>query len=158
MPKQRVDPVIRFWAKVDKSGGPDACWPWMGSRNPKTGYGRCHWNGRQQGTHRIAEELTRGPLPPKMQALHTCDNRPCCNPAHLFRGTNAENTADRNAKGRQAKGQAVGTARISDDTALAIKRRLAAGEGVTRLAREYGVAQSAVSSIRSGRIRAWQQI
>lgn len=93
-----------FWAKVDKSGGGAACWPWKG-RRLDAGYGRLVVNGKHVGANRIAYELTYGPLG-GLFACHTCDNPSCCNPAHLFAGTHSDNMADRKAKGRYATGAA----------------------------------------------------
>ena len=103
--------VDRFWAKVDKNGPvpahrPDLgpCWLWTGYRYPK-GYGRAsdpRVASRQTYAHRLAWELTNGPIPDGMQVLHACDNPPCCNPAHLSLGSNLENVRDREAKGRGA--------------------------------------------------------
>ena len=94
----------RFWTKVDRSGGPDACWPWMGHRT-RQGYGQVKILGKSTPAHRVAWELTNGPIPlgdhfGTTCACHRCDNPPCCNPAHLFLGTMADNVADRDAKGR----------------------------------------------------------
>lgn len=52
-------------------------------------------------SHRMAYALTNGP--PENDVLHRCDNRPCCNPAHLWDGTQADNMADMVAKGRQSR-------------------------------------------------------
>lgn len=90
----------RFWAKVDQSGGPDACWPWTASLGT-TGYGQVSRRGRMgKKCHRIAWELTNGPIPTGGAILHVCDNRPCCNPAHLRLGTIGDNNRDTAAKGR----------------------------------------------------------
>lgn len=92
-----LDP--RFWSYVDQSGGPDACWPWMRSVD-RQGYGRQVVDGHGWGAHRIAWTLTRGPIPDGLVTCHHCDNPPCCNPAHLFVGTQRENLADMKRKGR----------------------------------------------------------
>jgi hypothetical protein len=91
----------QFWALVDRSGGPDACHPWTGGRSPK-GYGVFRIYDRAQRTHRIAWRLTCGPIPPGISVLHRCDNPPCCNPDHLWLGTNGDNNIDRTQKGRSA--------------------------------------------------------
>lgn len=86
----------------DVSAGPTACWPWTRGRH-KAGYGCV--SGRWYA-HRLAYEIARGPIPTGLHVLHRCDNPPCCNPAHLFLGTAADNSADKVAKGRQSRGEA----------------------------------------------------
>lgn len=87
----------RFWSKVDVRGE-DECWPWMVGHN-QDGYGIFHIERRSVHAHRVALALALGGIL-KEQALHHCDFPPCCNPAHLFEGTNADNVRDRDAKGR----------------------------------------------------------
>lgn len=103
----------RFWDKVDQSGGPDACWPWMGARNkPHTtrrgtefpgDHGRVRLAGQLMLAHRVAYELEKGPIPDGEKVLHSCDNPPCCNPAHLSTGTQSQNLAEAYARGRRHK-------------------------------------------------------
>ena len=78
---------------------PNGCLEWTGVAH-KRGYGRITINSKSVQTHRLAWELANGPIPDGMFICHTCDNPPCCNPDHLWPGTNAENTADKVTKGR----------------------------------------------------------
>ena len=93
----------RLWLRAVRR--PNGCIEFTGSLNRK-GYGRMWFNGKIAQTHRIAWEITFGPIPDGLQVLHHCDNPPCCNPSCLFLGTDADNTADMVAKGRGA-GQKV---------------------------------------------------
>jgi hypothetical protein len=94
-----VSPEDRFWSKVDKRG-PDECWEWRGHRS-HDGYGRVKIKGKIFTASRAVLFLTRGePIPPGTYACHSCDNPPCCNPAHLWLGTNRDNQLDARRKGR----------------------------------------------------------
>lgn len=64
------------------------------------GYGSLWVNGKRRAAHRVAYEHFIGPIPGGMCVCHTCDNRKCCNPSHLWLGTKADNNRDRDAKGR----------------------------------------------------------
>ncbi len=87
--------VEKFWTKVDRSGGPGACWIWTGGKTIG-GYGR--YRGKK--AHRVAWEIENGPIPERLHVCHDCDNPPCCNPAHLVTGTPLDSARDRSTKGR----------------------------------------------------------
>lgn len=87
-----------FWAKAEKTAG---CWIWTGDRHARDGYGRAQPPGRRlMKAHRVAYELVHGPIPDGKVVMHTCDNPPCVNPAHLTVGTQLDNVNDMLAKGR----------------------------------------------------------
>lgn len=96
----------RFEAKVDRSGGPDACHPWMGTCR-QDGYGVLRVEGRLEYAHRVAWRLAGHEITPeKPCVLHNCPNGDlpaCCNERHLWDGTRTENQRDMARKGRGRK-------------------------------------------------------
>jgi hypothetical protein len=77
------------------------CWEWQHCRHPISGYGKLRLFGRDTTTHRIAYTIFCGPILAGLHVLHHCDNPPCCNPAHLFLGTDQDNVLDSIRKGRR---------------------------------------------------------
>ncbi len=131
----------RLWAKVDRTGGPDACWPFVGSI-ASNGYGSFHLPGIGSTTaSRASWIINVGPIPEGMEVCHRCDNRPCVNPAHLFLGTPTVNRRDMVDKGRW------NGPRIAPEVVAAILEGVAAGERQRDIAGRLGVDQSTVSRI-----------
>lgn len=136
----------RYDANVDRSGGPDACWPWTAGLTQ--GYGRIRRGGPKISAHRVALERRLGrAIRLGFCSLHHCDNPPCCNPTHLFEGTDADNVRDRDEKGRVQRGSKHYFAKLANDDIREIRRRSAAGETQTALAAEFEVAQTGISKI-----------
>ena len=133
----------RFWTKVDQTAGPDACWPWLGSRS--RGYGRFSIGRQELKAHRYT---LFGLINRPEAVLHACDNPPCCNPQHLWIGSRRENNADRAKKGRSATGERMAHAKLSQGRAEEIRHRYAQG-GVSqqRIADEMGISQALVSQV-----------
>lgn len=138
----------RFWPKVDKRG-PDECWPWKASVTHQ-GYGHTNVNGRTAAAHRVSYELSTGPIPEGLGVLHRCDNPRCVNPAHLFLGTPADNTADMMAKQRtnNPKGEWHHAAKLTPDAVVAIR---ADNRDVPVIAGQYGVSEGAIWDIKARR-------
>jgi len=95
----------RFFSKIQKQE--DGCWIWKGCKD-KGGYGYIGIKGSTLKAHRVAKTLESGPIPHGMFVCHHCDNPPCCNPDHLFIGTNTDNVRDAKSKGRLATGNKNG--------------------------------------------------
>jgi hypothetical protein len=97
----------RLWEKIEV--GPDwECWPRSGAHNSK-GYGHLDVQGITLDAHRLVWEYTYGPIPDGLRVLHHCDNPPCCNPEHLFLGTDLDNVRDMDAKGRRRNAKTAKT-------------------------------------------------
>lgn len=136
-------PEERFWAQV--AFAPDGCWVWSGKDIDKKGYGRFAVGGsRRMRVARWAYQHFIGPVPEGHHVLHHCDNPPCCNPAHLFTGTQSDNMLDAYAKGRKQSPRQ----RLDRDAVTQI--RLRRGEKHRDLAREFGVGRSTITDIMRG--------
>lgn len=132
-----------FWARVNR-GGPTECWTWSGALQ-SYGYGDIHHREGRISAHRFSYELHHGAIAAGGVVCHRCDNPPCVNPAHLFVGTQADNMADKVSKGRQAKGERVATAKLTDAQFHEMLELKAAGIRQVDIASRFGVTQQAVS-------------
>ncbi len=108
--------------------------------------------GNRCDAHRLSWEMQYGPIPRGMVVMHTCDVRRCVNPFHLVLGTVAENNRDRDKKGRQAKGEAAGRAKLTEDQVRVIRDAVTSGAATkAALARRFGVSRERIGQVVSGR-------
>lgn len=134
-----------FLERVDRSGGPDACHPWKGCIVPN-GDGVVNFMKKRRYAHRVAFFFANGRWPDPCRC-HRCDNRPCCNPAHLFEGTCLDNSADKLSKDRHAKGERKGS-KLTADIVRAIRAEAQAGlVKLQDIADRYGVYPSHISAV-----------
>lgn len=122
---------------------PAECWEWQGQLN-------AYDYGRYDGylTHRIAYEALVGQIG-SLFVLHHCDNPPCCNPAHLFLGTQQDNLRDARSKGRlDVRGEKHPRAKLTQAEVDALRREYAKGNVYQYvLAERYGISRGSVSLI-----------
>jgi hypothetical protein len=153
-----------FWSRVDKNG-PNGCWLWTGTIRKTDGYG--HFMHKYPGatklvtrkTHRLAWELLYGSIDPRLDLIHSCDNPPCCNPAHLRLGTEKDNMQDCKAKGRNVFGERNRHAKLTEAQVQSIRAEYWYKNGrsnIRELAAKYGMSRITLTAIVSGRI--WKHL
>lgn len=141
----------RLAERIDCSGGPTACWPWIGYTSGNDGYGSLYV-GRARKAHALVLEEWTGEPAAGRKALHSCDNPPCCNPTHLRWGTNRDNAKDREDRGRRKilRGEAHGCAKLSAEQVADIRRRHTPRHpqhSALALSREFGVDNKTIHHI-----------
>lgn len=136
------------------------CYVWTGQKSVY-GYGRMSLTRentkRSVAVHRVAAALFLDvPLNDPRLVLHSCDNPACWNPQHLRPGTAADNAQDRAKRNRAAIGSRSGKAKLDEATVREIRIRARAGAVKLRLAREYGISNSQIYTICSG--KQWKHV
>ncbi len=139
----------RFWFYVDKQSDDD-CWLWVGKNKNRKGYGRLKIDGKSVQSHRFSYQLHYGSIPDGLLVCHTCDTPACVNPKHLFLGTNADNVADRDRKGRKALGEHNGKSKLSLADVVLVKSMFTQGLSNCEIGRRLSINHSTVRAIRNG--------
>lgn len=141
----------RFWTKVRKRSN-DECWEWTGPRS-SGGYGLFGIKRININAHRFAYKDTFGEFPAHLCVLHKCDNPPCCNPSHLFLGTNKDNTDDCIRKGRHKKptlGEDHPMHKLSESDVIKMRRLYSGGMSAGQIAKRFGVSKVTTIAAISG--------
>lgn len=154
--KEDHGPDVQFWSMVDIRADND-CWEWCGTRS-SLGYGHLTRKKGTRKAHRIAYEIAVGPIPVGMVICHRCDNPACCNPSHLWAGSQSENMKDCWIKGRMAapvatsetalRGSRCVHAKLSDED---VRKIYASTENEKVIAKKFGVSKTTVHNIKVGR-------
>lgn len=140
--------ILRFCTKIQAPKDPSDCWIWSGSFD-RFGYGRFHLDPmKYTRAHRVAFVLThRRQVGSGLVVRHICDHPACVNPAHLVEGTQGENMMDRQERGRQARGERNGRAKLTAQQVQAIR---ASPDSCRKLAALYGVSHGTIADIKRG--------
>ena len=154
----KMKPHNRLWSRVDRRG-PDDCWEWT-AHCKSNGYGQISIHNKQLLTHRVAWEVTNGPIPDGLYVCHHCDNPPCCNPAHLFLGDQFDNMRDAREKGRKPPLNPPRERILQRLTPLdvrCVRHWLKDGRwNLREISEAFGVCNATISNIKAG--RTWKRI
>ena len=146
--------ATRFWSHVrrDASG----CWLWTGAEADGTGYGVFNSGDGSIGAHVFAFELANPGVDRRGQVVrHTCDVKLCVNPKHLAIGTQRDNVADMDRRGRRVsnprRGEAHVNSKLTAESVIEARKAYAAGASIRSLARLYGVTSPTMTSALRGK-------
>lgn len=137
-----MDLEKRFWSKVDIRDNND-CWNWLGGIRGE-GYGIFRYKRKTIDSHRFVWFLIKG-IFPDLFVCHSCDNRICCNPFHLFLGTSQDNINDMIAKGRRP--YRSNTKKLNKTDAIKIRNLYSNGHTELEISEKYDISKSHVSNI-----------
>lgn len=139
----------RLEMRADRSAGPDGCWLWTGCLGGN-GYAPMQYEGRTRYAHVWAYVHKHGEPPADRPFVcHTCDNRRCVNPAHLYAGTHQQNMDDKVERHRQARhpGESNAMHKLTDEQVYEIRDLQGRGFSTSQVAQMFGVSQSRISPI-----------
>lgn len=153
MARQRRAEFLEYLRNLEPEG---PCVPWHNAPN-KNGYGNLKIDGRQHIAHRWVYEQINGPVERHLQICHSCDNRICVRPGHLWLGTQQDNMHDAAVKGRTYGGNPGATpgekhpnAKVSDAEVRIIRSLRSQGVRQNIIAETFGISRAQVYRITNG--------
>lgn len=152
--------ISRFWSKVAITANPDKCWQWQAGKSDE-GYGSFKVAGKVVGAHRVSFVIANGAITGGLFVLHSCDNRGCVNPKHLFLGTNTDNMRDKVKKGRSnppgLSGEKHGMHKLTGEQVRYIREQYTKGNfSQSELARRMNITISTIHLIVHG--KTWRTV
>ena len=139
--------IERFWKYVNKKSE-DECWTWNVFKRNTQRYGAFSIKNKTYRSHRVSWFIHNGEIPEGLCVCHTCDNRSCVNPNHLFLGTYQDNARDRDKKERGADGEKNGKHKLTEKQVSEIREKYVPRKCTLKmLAEEYGVNYTAIRAI-----------
>lgn len=137
-----VQDIKRFWKHVCIKG-PDECWEWTSKSERPT----FSFSGGNGSAARFSFLIHTGIWPGRLYVCHSCDNKRCINPSHLWLGTHKDNQRDAAKKGRMARGEDQGSAKLTENDIREIRTKRAAGTKRRQLAKDYRVDETTIDNI-----------
>lgn len=158
--KVRYGTLLERFLNSFKMTDIDKCWEWEGALD-NYGYGAITRDGNQYRAHRLSYEFYKGPVVDRLFVCHTCDNRKCVNPHHLFLGTHRDNMKDAKNKCRMRngnqKGYRNGNAKLCDSLVLGIRElRKNFNLPYLTIAKKFGVSKETIYFICAG--KTWKHV
>ena len=152
LPNWTADDIGRFLSKIDRTDAAN-CWEWTATT--REGYGRFRIGDHLYVATRLMWRLTHGIDPIGQLVCHTCDNPGCCNPDHLFLGTDGDNNNDKEVKqhGKHPVGESNRLAKLTTEEVITIYQ---SADGRSDLGRKYGCTEANIRAIQEG--RTWQHV
>ena len=147
---------ITLWLKSQTVESESGCWLWAGAKHG-AGYPSVTKKIGGGYGHRAMHEAAISPIPEKMYVLHTCDNRLCINPAHLFLGSHFDNIKDMHSKNRQRGGSLPNeknpSCKFTDFQIQTMRRHRALGFSLSKLQQQFGISESQLLRVLRGESR-----